>query len=81
MYRNKVILQRKDIHSPKAISVVLAQSLITAEQEVRRLYCRKQFKDFTMAFGKLGICEFIINCVRGTELSAFQILIYSNSIR
>lgn len=33
-----------------------------------------------MAFGKLGICKFIIDCVPGAEISAFQILIYSNSM-
>lgn len=78
MYRKKVILQRKNIQSAKTISIALAQSLTIAEQKVRKLYCGKQFKDFMMTFGKSGICKFIINCVPGTEISAFLILIYRN---
>lgn len=64
-------------------SVALAQPLTIAEQKVRRLHCQKQFKDFMarIAFGKVGICKFIINCVPGAELSAFQILIYSNTMK
>lgn len=78
VYRKKVILQRKNIRSAKAISTPLAQSLTIAEQKVRKLYCGKQFKNFMMTSGKSEICKFIINCVPGTEISAFWILIYSN---